>query len=112
MWNRPDIDPAWWSIARFEGRHLSDILRAHDVGALFRFLSSRGWSRSAVAAATGLSETRVREVALGRQQITSYEVLVRVASGLRIARGAMGLAFTDEEALLATDDGSSRHRAA
>jgi transcriptional regulator with XRE-family HTH domain len=63
------------------------------VGTIFRFLRARGWSRAAIAAATGLSETRVRAVSQGKQQITSYEVLERIAEGLRIERGLMGLGY-------------------
>ncbi|MEJ3751038.1 hypothetical protein WEI85_48485 [Actinomycetes bacterium KLBMP 9797] len=63
------------------------------MGALFRFLKTRGWSRAALAAATGLTETRVRAVAQGKQQITSYDVLERIASGLKIERGLLGLAY-------------------
>lgn len=89
-----DVDPAWWASAEFEGRPMPDILARRDIGAVFRFLASRGWSRARIAAATGLTETRVRGVAKGQQVITSYDVLVRVADGLRIERGRMGLAFS------------------
>jgi hypothetical protein len=78
---RATVDPQWWVTASYDGRPLPEILRARDIGRLFGFLSSRGWSRSAIAGATGLSETRVREVRQGKQQITSYEVLERIAKG-------------------------------
>jgi hypothetical protein len=90
-----DADPTWWASAKFEDRPMQDILASRDIGAVFRFLASRGWSRARIAAATGLTETRVRGVAKGLQVITSYDVLVRVADGLRIDRGRMGLAFTE-----------------
>jgi transcriptional regulator with XRE-family HTH domain len=70
------------------------ILREHDIPRLFRFLRSRGWSRAAIAAATGLAETRVREIYHGRQHVTSYDVLERIASGLSIDRGLLGLAYS------------------
>lgn len=89
-----DVDPAWWASAEFEGRPMPDILARRDIGAVFRFLATRGWSRARIAAATGLTETRVRGVAKGQQVITSYDVLVRVADGLHIERGRMGLAFS------------------
>jgi hypothetical protein len=73
---------------------MSDVLAARDIGAVFRFLRSKGWSLTAMCAATGLKETRIRAVMNGVQRITSYEVLVRVALGLRVPRGAMGLAYT------------------
>jgi formylglycine-generating enzyme required for sulfatase activity len=65
---------------------------------VFGFLGSRGWSRAAIAAATGLSESRVRGIRQGRQQITSHEVLERIADGLRIHRGLVGLAYVEDTA--------------
>ena len=88
------VDPSWWSSGSFEGRLVRDVLGARDAGAVFRFLKTRGWSRAAIAGATGLTETRVRAVSQGKQQITSYEVIERIAEGLQIERGLMGLAFT------------------
>jgi transcriptional regulator with XRE-family HTH domain len=89
------IDPAWWTSSTYEGRPMREILRRRDIAAVFGFLASRGWSRAAIAAATGLSESRVRGIRQGRQQITSYEVLERIADGLGIQRGLIGLAYTD-----------------
>jgi transcriptional regulator with XRE-family HTH domain len=89
-------DVSWWTDGLFEGRPVPELLAARDIGAIFRFLKTRGWSRAAIAAATGLTETRVRAVARGNQQITSYNVLERIATGLRIERGLLGLAYTDK----------------
>jgi len=47
-----------------------------------------------IGAATGLSETRVREIAQGKQRVGSVEVLERIADGLEIDRGWVGLAYT------------------
>jgi len=91
----PPTDPAWWAGQSYEGRPLHEILHARDIGTLFRFLNGNGWSRAAIAAACGLSETRVRAIILGRQKVTSYEVLERIARGLRIPPGWIGLAYTD-----------------
>src|SRR5947207_1943132 len=93
----PFIDPSWWDTAQIQGRLMRDVLAVHDIDVLFAFLSHRGWSRAALAAATGLSETRVREVARGGGRVTSYEVLVRIAVGLRIPRGYMGLACSPDD---------------
>jgi Sulfatase-modifying factor enzyme 1 len=93
---RATVDPQWWVTAAYDGRPMPEILRTRDIGTLFRFFSSRGWSRSAIAAATGLSETRVREVRQGKQQITSSVVLERIADGSNIERGLMGLAYADQ----------------
>ncbi|MEU5554239.1 helix-turn-helix domain-containing protein [Micromonospora sp. NPDC047793] len=93
-WRSPGhADPSWWLNDQFEGRSLADSLRQHDIGTVFRFLKSRGWSQSAIAAATGTTENQVRAVIRGRQRVTSYEVLERISVGLGIPRGLMGLAY-------------------
>ncbi|GAA1801545.1 hypothetical protein GCM10009682_24360 [Luedemannella flava] len=87
-------DPSWWAHETWDGQPLRNALRARDLAPVFGFLAARGWSRASIAAATGLSENRVRGIAQRRQRITSYEVLERVAEGLRVERGLMGLAYT------------------
>jgi len=94
MRQQPPINPAWWREGAIDGVPLMQVLARQDVAAVFRFLHSRGWSRSAIAAATGLAESRVRRISQGRQAVTSYEVLERIAVGLGIERGWMGLAYT------------------
>ncbi len=97
---RPDggvaIDPRWWHEGEIEGRRMPDVLANRDMGAVFRFLRGMGWSLTSLCRMTALSESRVRAVLHGAQRITSYEVLERVALGLHIPRGAMGLAYTSE----------------
>jgi transcriptional regulator with XRE-family HTH domain len=88
-------EPSWWTDGVFEGRPIRGSLAVRDFGAVFRFLKTRGWSRAAIASATGLTETRVRAVAQGKQQITSYEVIERIAGGLNIDRGLLGLAYAE-----------------
>ena len=92
---RPQPQPHWWRAGSHDGRPLREILACRDVTRLFRFLKSRGLSRAAIAAGCGLSETRVRAIMLGRQQVTSYEVFERIADGFHIDRGLMGLAYAD-----------------
>jgi transcriptional regulator with XRE-family HTH domain len=111
--SQANIDPAWWASGLIDSRAMRDVLRAHDIGAVFRFLGGRGWSRAAIAAATGLTESRVRAVAKGTQVISSYDVLLRIADGLKIDRGLMGLAFTEEPApstLVVTEDSEDTRR--
>lgn len=88
------IDPRWWREGVADGKPMPEILAGRDVGAVFRFLRGMGWSLTALCGATGLSESRVRAVMHQTQRITSYDVLERVALGLGIPRGAMGLAYT------------------
>jgi transcriptional regulator with XRE-family HTH domain len=90
-------DPTWWRTGAFDGRQMRDILRRRDIGTVFRFLRARGWSRASIAAATGLTETRVREICQGQQRVTSYEVLERVADGFNIDRGLLGLGYIDDD---------------
>jgi transcriptional regulator with XRE-family HTH domain len=92
----PQPDLQWWESGSYSGRPIREILAERDIGTLFGFLRSRGWSRAAIAAATGLAETRVRVVTQGRQQVVSYGVLERIANGLGIPRGYLGLAYTDQ----------------
>jgi hypothetical protein len=70
------------------------VLADRDVSGVFRFLKTRGFSRAAIAGLTGLSETRVREIIQGRQRVRDYEVFERIAAGLSIDRGLLGLAYT------------------
>jgi transcriptional regulator with XRE-family HTH domain len=62
-----------------------------DIAALFRLLQSRGISQRQIAAATEQSQSEVSEILKGRR-VTSYDVLVRIAAGLGVPRGCMGLA--------------------
>jgi transcriptional regulator with XRE-family HTH domain len=102
-------DESWWRQATFEGKSVAAALRARDMSLLFRFLRSRGYSRSRLAGCTGLAETRVRAISNGTQQVTAYEVLERIAEGLGIPRHMMGLAYEDVPASLdkSHDDGPS-----
>jgi transcriptional regulator with XRE-family HTH domain len=84
-------DPQWWTSGVHEGRPLRDFLAERDIQSLFCFLRDHGYSRSALAAASGLAETRVRSIAQGKQLVTSYDVLVRIADGFGIDRGLLGV---------------------
>ena len=95
-----EIDPRWWDTASFDGRPISDLLAERDISAVLRFLRTRGFARARIAAMTGLSETRVRQISQGRQRVTSYEVLERVADGLSIPRPLLGLAAAQEAPLM------------
>ena len=86
-----DVDIRWWETASFEGRPISAFLAERDISAVLRFLRTRGFSRARLAALTGLSETRVRQISQGRQRVTSYEVLERIAHGLGVPRSYLGL---------------------
>ncbi|RSM50588.1 hypothetical protein DMB66_43145 [Actinoplanes sp. ATCC 53533] len=88
---RVEIDPAWWVSGTWEGRPIRQFLERRDVTAIFRFLHARGLSYGAIGGLVGISPNRAAEIAKSVRQVTAYEVLERVAVGLRIPRAVMGL---------------------
>jgi len=96
-WSAGTIDQTWWTCAVFEDRSIKDVLAERDIGTLLRFLHGRGWSRLAIATVTGMTETAVRECWHDRRRVVRVDVLERIADGLSIPRGLMGLAYVDEE---------------
>jgi transcriptional regulator with XRE-family HTH domain len=80
-------------------RQHEDALLARDVGALFRLAKQyAGASQNRIAAATGVAQSRVNELMKRGGQVTSIEVLQRVADGLNLpdhARMCLGLAPKD-----------------
>jgi hypothetical protein len=81
----PEPDPSWW-----DDPELRPDLARQDVAALYRFLQRRGWSQNQIGQATGQSQPEVSMILKGRR-VTSYEVLARVADGLAMPRGYLGL---------------------
>jgi transcriptional regulator with XRE-family HTH domain len=69
--------------------------RDRDIAAIFRILREGGMSQCQIAQLVKMSQSEVSEIFSGRQ-VQSYDVLVRVADGLEIPRGVMGLALTVE----------------
>lgn len=67
-------------------------LADRDISAVYRLLRRVGMSQRHIAALTGQSQSEVSEILRGRQ-VMAYDVLVRVADGLGIPRGYMGLAY-------------------
>jgi transcriptional regulator with XRE-family HTH domain len=66
-----------------------------DITALFRAVVAGGMSQRRLAELVSMSQSEVSEIMAGRR-VSSYAVLLRVAKGLGIERGLMGLAYTDE----------------
>lgn len=83
------IDPSWWSRP-----DLQDALADRDIAAVFTFLRGRGFSQTRIAALTGQNQSEVSAILAHGRQVTAYDVLARIADGLRIPRGLMGLAYT------------------
>jgi transcriptional regulator with XRE-family HTH domain len=71
-------------------------LKVRDVSAVYRLLRKRGFSQRLVASLTGQSQSEVSEILKGRQ-VMAYDVLARIADGLGVPRGHMGLAYDSPE---------------
>lgn len=77
---------------------MRDALSARDVSQIYRLLRRRGVSQRSIAALTGQSQSEVSEILKGRQ-VMAYDVLARIADGLSIPRGYMGLAYDEATAV-------------
>lgn len=72
---------------------LQRALREHDFASAFRILKQyAGLSQNKIALACGLTPGKVSTIIGGAAQVTSYEVLCRIADGLRIPGDLIGLA--------------------
>jgi transcriptional regulator with XRE-family HTH domain/tetratricopeptide (TPR) repeat protein len=67
-------------------------LAHRDVAAVFRILCDAGVSQVRIASATGQGQSDVSEIISGRQ-VQSVALLERIADGLGISRGQVGLAY-------------------
>ncbi len=72
-------------------------LAARDVAAVFRLLTEAGIAQRRIAELTGMGASEVSEVLAGRQ-VQSVAVLERIAAGLGVPRGWMGLAYAGDRA--------------
>lgn len=79
IWDEPDMHRA---------------LAARDISTVYRLLCARGLSQTQLSQLTGQSQSEVSEILNGRR-VLAYRVLERIADGLGIPRGHMGLAYTD-----------------
>jgi transcriptional regulator with XRE-family HTH domain len=79
LWETPDMRAA---------------LAARDVTRMYRLLQKHGYSQQRIGAMTGQSQPEVSAIIHGRR-IMAYDVLCRIADGLDIPRGHMGLAYAD-----------------
>lgn len=70
-------------------------LADRDIALVYRILQRHGVSQRRIAELTDQSQSEISEVLAGRR-IATYNVLARIADGLNIARGRMGLAYDDD----------------
>lgn len=89
------IGPAVW-----ERQEMRLALASRDLKAVYEQLQRVGISQRSIARLTGQSASEVYEVLKGRR-VMAHDVLVRVADGLGLPRGYMGLAYdrSTEDAL-------------
>lgn len=93
---RDVVDPAVW-----RRPDMMRALAARDVATVFRLLQRMGVSQRRIAAMTGQSQSEISEITSGRRVVSSVEVLERIADGLSVPRGLMGLAHDQGVAELA-----------
>ena len=74
---------------------MRQLLAVHDIAGVYRLLHRHGVSQRAIAARTGQSQSEISEIVARHRQVHSYEVLVRIAEGLGIPRGWMGLSYDE-----------------
>lgn len=72
-------------------------LAERDIGAVYRMLTKAGVTQRQIANLTGQSQSEVSAIVQGRQ-VTGYALLTRIADGLGIPRGWMGLAWVADGA--------------
>ncbi|WP_459713410.1 helix-turn-helix domain-containing protein [Actinophytocola sp. KF-1] len=83
------VTPEAW-----EDQEMRNALAAREVSTIYKLLRRKGVSQRQIAAMTGQSQSEVSEILKGRQ-VMAYDVLVRIADGLGVPRGYMGLAYDE-----------------
>ncbi|MBI3688328.1 MAG: helix-turn-helix transcriptional regulator [Actinobacteria bacterium] len=67
-------------------------LARHDLSAVYRMLQQHGYGQNTIGALTGQSQPEVSGIIHGRQ-VRHYDLLARIAHGLGIPPGHLGLAW-------------------
>jgi transcriptional regulator with XRE-family HTH domain len=87
------VTPEVW-----DQQEMRDALARRDISSVYRLLRRHGVSQRQIAALTGQSQSEVSEILKGRQ-VMAYDVLTRIAQGLGVPRGYMGLAYDEATAV-------------
>lgn len=90
--------------AVWEKDEMREALAGRDVSVVYRLLRKEGVSQRNIAALTGQSQSEVSEILKGRHVI-AYDVLARIADGLGVPRGYMGLAYDEATAMSVVGSG-------
>ncbi|GAB2994203.1 helix-turn-helix domain-containing protein [Saccharothrix stipae] len=97
--DRP-INPVVW-----HDRDIRAALAQRNIGRVYQLLRRFGVSQRQIAACTGQGQSEVSAIVNGRQ-VQAYDVLERIADGLGVPRGYMGLAYSDDAVARALSSGS------
>ncbi|MFL6145279.1 MAG: helix-turn-helix domain-containing protein [Labedaea sp.] len=73
---------------------MREALARRDVAAVYRLLVAAGVAQRTIGRLTRQSQSEVSDIVNGRQ-VQAYDVLVRIADGLGVARGWLGLAYDE-----------------
>ncbi|RLK61413.1 helix-turn-helix domain-containing protein [Actinokineospora cianjurensis] len=89
MWGDPHErpNPELWELPAMRA-----ALARRDISAVYLLLKRYGISQRRIASMTGQAQPEVSAITRGRQ-VMAYDVLDRIAGGLGIPRGHMGLAY-------------------
>ncbi|WP_245572394.1 helix-turn-helix domain-containing protein [Actinokineospora enzanensis] len=96
---RAPIDPTLWDAPAMRA-----ALANHDIATVFHLLKRAGVSQGRIAALTGHTQPDVSRIMNRRHMVQAYAVLDRIATGLGIPRGLMGLAYAPGADPLAVDE--------
>lgn len=92
----------------WQQREMRAALAARDISTVYRLLRRVGVSQRQIAALTGQSQSEVSEILKGRQ-VMAYDVLARIADGLGVPRGYMGLAYDEATATTVVGPSDDEH---
>lgn len=81
-------DPAWWTESE-----MREALRHRDIALVIKLLRRNGMTQRRIAELAGLANSEIYEITAKGRQVLAYDVLERIAEGLGIPRGLMGLAY-------------------
>ncbi|GGM65812.1 XRE family transcriptional regulator [Longimycelium tulufanense] len=87
------MDPVLWRAPEMRA-----ALARRDIARVYQLLQRRGVTQRNIALLTQQSPSEVSEILAGRQ-VTSYDVLIRIADGLGVPRGYLGLAYAEDDDL-------------
>lgn len=90
----------------WEDQEMRSALAAREVSTIYKLLRRKGVSQRQIAAMTGQSQSEVSEILKGRQ-VMAYDVLLRIADGLGVPRGYMGLAYDEVTAARVAESSES-----